>query len=94
MWEERIFPQLGTSYGTSFLRLSTYKIRVGGVSPRCEIEQICEGGIGSSAHSQSKQYLILERFVPPTKMRILGFKGKPPPSPFCFYSVELKQRSA
>ena len=35
------------------------------VCPRCEIEQIREGGIGSSAHSQSKQYLIGERFVPP-----------------------------
>ena len=49
-----------------------YKARVGGVSPRCGIEQICEGGIGSSAHSQSEQYLIRERFVPPTKRRFWG----------------------
>ena len=49
-----------------------YKVRVGGVSPRCGIEQICEGGIGSSAHSQSEQYLIRERFVPPTKRRFWG----------------------
>ena len=55
-----------TRYGTLFLRSSAYKVRVGGVSPRCGIEQIREGGIGSSAHSQSEQYLIGERFVPPT----------------------------
>ena len=34
---------------------------------RCGIEQIHEGGIGSSAYSQSEQYLIEERFVPHTK---------------------------
>ena len=33
-------------------------------------------------HFQSRQYLIGERFVPPTKRCILGFKGKPPLSPF------------
>ena len=38
-------------YGIPFLRPSAYKARAGGVSPRCEIEQIREGGIGSSAHS-------------------------------------------
>ena len=85
MWEEQIFPQSGidhTHYGTHFLKPSAYKARVGGVSPWCGIKQICEGGISSSAHSQSKQYLIGERFVPPTKIRLLGFKRKPPPSPF------------
>ena len=35
-----------------------------GISPRCGIEQIREGGIDSLAHSQSEQYLIGERFVP------------------------------
>ena len=35
---------------------------------RCGIEQIREGGIGSSAYSQSEQYLIGERFVPLTKI--------------------------
>ena len=73
LWEEQIFPQSSivrfgdhTHYGTPFLRPSAYKARVGGVSFRCGIEQIREGGIGSSAHSQNKQYLIEERFVPPT----------------------------
>ena len=33
-------------------------------------------------HFQRGQYLIGERFVPPTKRHLLGFKGKPPPSPF------------
>ena len=79
---ERRLPPDHTHYGTPFLRPSAYKARVGGVSPRYEIEQICEGGIDSSTHSQSEQYLIGERFVPPTKRRILGFKGKPPLSPF------------
>ena len=37
-----------------------------GVFPRCGIEQIREGGIDSSAHSQSKKYLIGKKFVPPT----------------------------
>ena len=55
-----------THYGTPFLRPSAYKARVGDISPRCGIEQIHEGGIGSLAHSQSEQYLIGERFVPPT----------------------------
>ena len=35
---------------------------------RCGIEQIREGGIGSSAYSQSEQYLIGERFVPLTNI--------------------------
>ena len=52
--------------GTPFLTLNAYKARVGGVSPRCGIEQISEGGIGSIANSQSRQYLIGERFVHPT----------------------------
>ena len=43
-----------THYGTSFLRPSVYKTGVGGVSPWCGIEQIREGNIGSSTHSQSK----------------------------------------
>ena len=55
-----------THYGILFLRQNAYKARVGGVSLQCGIEQIREGGIGSSAHSQSEQYLIGERFVPPT----------------------------
>ena len=55
-----------THYGTPFLRPSAYKARVGGVSPQCGIEQICEGGIGFSAHSQNEQYLIGKKFVPPT----------------------------
>ena len=60
------------------LRPSAYKVRVGGVSPRCGIEQIREGGIGFSAHSQSRQYLLGERFVPPTKkalLRAVSIKG-------------------
>ena len=61
-----LFPIDHTHYGTSFLRPSAYKAMVGGVSPQCGIEQIREGGIDSSAHSQSKQYLIRERFVSPT----------------------------
>ena len=35
---------------------------------RCGIKQNREGGIGSSAYSQSEQYLIRERFVPLTKI--------------------------
>ena len=45
-----------------------------GVSPRCGILQIREGGIGSSAHSQSEQYLIREIFVPPTGVLIVSQK--------------------
>ena len=40
---------------------------MGGISPWRGIEQILEDGIGSSAYSQSKQYLIGERFVPLTQ---------------------------
>ena len=61
-----------THYGTPFLGLSAYKARVEGVSPHCGIEQIREGGIGSSAYSQREQYLIRERFVPPTKRCFWG----------------------
>ena len=56
---------------TPFLRPSAYKARVGGLSPWCGIEQIHEGGISSSTHSQSEQYLIGERFVPPTIIIII-----------------------
>ena len=63
-----------THYGTPFLRPSAYKARVRGVSPRCGILQIREGGIGSSTHSQSEQYLIRERFVPPTGVLIVSQK--------------------
>ena len=49
------------------LRPSANKARVGGVSPRCGIEQIRVGGSkGRPYPSQSEQYLIRERFVPPT----------------------------
>ena len=68
--KDSFLPQKGALKGSAhreycppFLRPSAYKVRVGGVSPQCGIEQICEGGIGSSAHSQSKQYLIGERFT-------------------------------
>ena len=59
------------SEGTPFLRPSAYNTRVGGISPRCGIEQIHESSISSSAHSQSEQYLIGERFIPPTLYNIL-----------------------
>ena len=55
-----------TYYGISFLRPSVYKTRVGDGSPWRGIEQIREGDIGSSAHSQSKQYLIGKRLIPLT----------------------------
>ena len=57
---------------------------MGGVSPRCRIEQIRAGGtLVDPCPSQSEQYLIGSRDKsPPTKRCILGFKGKPPPSPF------------
>ena len=65
--EERRLPPLPyMHYGTPFLRPSAYKVRVGGVSSWCGIEQIRKGGICSAAHSQSEQYLTGERFVPPT----------------------------
>ena len=32
------------TFGTPFLRPKAYKARVGGISPRCEIEQIHAGG--------------------------------------------------
>ena len=55
-----------THYGTTFLRPSAYKVRVGGVFLRCGIEQICAGrSKDRSCPSQSGQYLIGERFVPP-----------------------------
>ena len=60
-------------YGTPFHRPSVYKVRVGGVSPRCGIEQICAGGSkGQPCQSQSGQYLIEERFVFPTKRSHYG----------------------
>ena len=60
-------------YGTPFHRPSVYKARVGGVSPRCGIEQICAGGSkGQPCQSQSGQYLIEERFVFPTKRSHYG----------------------
>ena len=60
-------------YGTPFHRPSVYKARVGGVSPRCGIEQICAGGSkGRPCQSQSGQYLIEERFVFPTKRSHYG----------------------
>ena len=60
---------------TPFLRPSAYKARVGGLSLRYGIEQIREGGISSSTHSQSEQYLIGERFVPPTIIIIIIIVG-------------------
>ena len=68
---ERFIPPTNTHYGTPFLRPSAYKARVGGVFLRCGIEQIREGGIGSLVHFQSEQYLIGERFVPPTIIIII-----------------------
>ena len=60
-----------THYGTPFLRPSAYKARVGGVSPWCGIEQIRTGGSkGRPCLSQSRQYLIGERFLSPIKRRI------------------------
>ena len=57
-----------THYGIPFLKPSAYKARVGGVSPQCGIEQIRVGeSKGRLYPSQSGQYLIGERFVPPTK---------------------------
>ena len=38
-------------------------------------------------HFRRGQYLIGDRFVPPTKRRLLGFKGKPPPSPSLDWSA-------
>ena len=56
-----------TYYGIPFLRPSAYKARVGGVSPRYRIEQIYAGGSKAWLYpSQSGQYLIGEKFVPPT----------------------------
>ena len=49
-----------------------FKAKVGGVSPRYGIEQICEGGIGSLTHFQSKQYLIREIFVSLTNGPIIS----------------------
>ena len=47
-------------WGTPFLRQSAYKIRVGGVSRRCGIEQIRVGGNkGRPCPSQSEQYHTL-----------------------------------
>ena len=68
---ERFIPPTNTHYSTPFLRPSAYKARVGGVFLRCGIEQIREGGIGSLVHFQSEQYLIGERFVPPTIIIII-----------------------
>ena len=48
------FTQSHAHYGTPFLRPSAYKARVRGVSPRYGIEQIREGGIAFSTHSQSE----------------------------------------
>ena len=72
------------SSGTLILRPKANKAWVGGVSPRYEIAQIRTGGKGRKTHpSQSEQYLIGGRDEsPPTKRRLLGFKEKPPPSPF------------
>ena len=71
--KDLFLPQKGTHYGTPFLSPSAYKVRVGGVSPRRGIEQIRMGGCkGWPYLSQSEQYLIGERFIPPTKRRFEG----------------------
>ena len=61
-----LFNYRNTHYGTSFLRPSAHKTRIEGISPRYGIEQICESDIDSSAHSQSGQFFLGKRFVPPT----------------------------
>ena len=56
-----------THYGTPFHWPNAYKARVEDVSPCYRIEQIHVGGSkGRPYPSQSEQYLIRERFVPPT----------------------------
>ena len=63
----RYCPLWDTHYDTPFLRPSAYKVRVEGVSPQYEIKQICASGSkGPPCPSQSEQYLIGEKFVPPT----------------------------
>ena len=64
-WFKALGPTKG-HYGRPFLRPSAYKVRVGGDSPLCGIEQIRAGrSKGRSYPSQSEQYLIGERFDPP-----------------------------
>ena len=71
--KDSFLPQKGALEGSAhrkycppFLKPSAYKVRVGGDSPLCGIEQIRAGrSKGRSYPSQSGQYLIGERFDPP-----------------------------
>ena len=47
--------------------LNAYKARVEGISPHCETEQIHEG----HTWTQSGQFLLGERFIPPTIIIII-----------------------
>ena len=61
-----------THYGTPFLRPSAYKLRVGGVSPWCGIEQIRVGSIGLFGPFPKWTNLLRERFVE----NVIFFGGK------------------
>ena len=94
MWGERIIPQSGiVCFGNGVEPWSLCVIVVhsslGQRLIRHEWEaSLPDMGLSKSVrtkvqrHFQSGQYLIREKFVPPTKRHLLGFKGKPPPSPF------------
>ena len=78
--------------GTPLVRPSTYKSKVGGVSPRCEIVQICEGfhpkrTIPSKRkvrHSTKRCLLWEERIFPNQVLSALEMGiGPMPPSRIC-----------
>ena len=73
VWEERIFPQSGIVLFENGIEWEASLSDVG-LSKSLRTKTQC--------HFQRGQYIIRERFIPPTKRRLLGFKGKPPPSPF------------
>ena len=73
VWEERIFPQSGIVLFENGIEWEASLSDVG-LSKSLRTKAQC--------HFQRGQYIIRERFIPPTKRRLLGFKGKPPPSPF------------
>ena len=58
-------PSTNYLMGTPHLWAHAYKLRVGGVSPNVGLSKSVWVASASSAHSQSGQYLLRERFVPP-----------------------------
>ena len=85
VWEEWIFPQSGIVLFENGIEWEASLSDVG-LSKSLRTKAQC--------HFQRGQYIIGEKFIPPTKRYLLGFKGKPPPSPFVGSCVTGRSASA